>query len=63
MRVVNTDALTHRTKDPVRFLHKAERGGKRIYLEACLQKRRYFSPFVALVDGLLGVEAVETLKS
>ena len=33
-----------------------------MYLEACLQKSRHFSPFVASVDGLLGVDAMETLK-
>ena len=34
-----------------------------MYLEACLQQRRHFSPFVASVDGLLGVETTATLKS
>ena len=34
-----------------------------MYLEACLQQRRHFSPFVASVDGLLGVEAKSTLES
>ena len=29
MRVMNTDALTHRTKDPVICLHEAERGKNR----------------------------------
>ena len=33
-----------------------------MYLEAFLQQRRHFSPFVALVDGLLGVESTATLK-
>ena len=33
-----------------------------MYLEACLKQRRHFSPFVASVDGLLGVEATATLK-
>ena len=33
-----------------------------MYLEACLHQRRHFSPFVASVDGLLGVEATATLK-
>ena len=33
-----------------------------MYLEACLQQRRHFSPFVASVDGLLGVEATAYLK-
>ena len=62
MRVVNTDALMHRKKDPEKYLHKAERGEKKMYLEACLQQRRHFFPFFALVDGLLGVEATATLK-
>ena len=59
MRVVNTDAQSHRTKNPERCLQEAERGKKRMYLEACLQQLRHFSPFAALVDGLLGVEATE----
>ena len=62
MRVVNTDALTHRKKDPEKCLHEAERGKKKMYLEACLQQRRHFFPFFASVDGLLGVEATATLK-
>ena len=33
-----------------------------MYLEACLQQRRHFSPFFASVDGLLWVETTETLK-
>ena len=33
-----------------------------MYLEACLQQRRHFSPFFALVERLLGVEATATLK-
>ena len=62
MRVVNTDALTHRTKDPEKCFHEAERSKKKIYLEACLHQRRQFSPFVASVGGLLGVEETATLK-
>ena len=37
-------------------------GKKKMYLEACLQQRRHFYPFVASVDGLLGVEATANLK-
>ena len=37
-------------------------GKKKMYLEAWLQQNWHFSPFVALVDGLLGVEATATLK-
>ena len=62
MRVVNTDTLTHRTKDPEKCLQEAEQGKNKMYLEACLQQRRHFSPFGASVDGLLGVEATATLK-
>ena len=62
MRVVNTDAKSHMAKAPEKCLHEAGRGKKRVYLEACLQQRRNFSPFVASVDVLLGVEETETLK-
>ena len=62
MRDVNTDDPTHQKKVPEKCLHEAERGKKKMYLEACLQQCRHFSPFVALVDGMLGVEATSTLK-
>ena len=62
MRVVNTDAKSYWEKSPERCLEEAERSKKKIYLEACLQKRQHFSPFVASVDGLLWVEATATLK-
>ena len=45
MWVVNTDAPTQSTKNPVRYLHEAERGKNRMYLKACLQKCRHFSHF------------------
>ena len=56
MRVVNTDSPTHQKKDPEKCLHEAEQGKKKMYLQACLQQHRHFLPFVALVEGLLGVE-------
>ena len=62
MRVVNTDIKTHAVKTPEKCLQQVERGKKQMYLEACLQKRRHFSLFVASVDGFIGVEATETLK-
>ena len=37
-------------------------GKKRMYLEACLQQRCHFSPFVVSVDGLMWVEATSTFK-
>ena len=62
MRVVNTDAKSYWEKSPKQFLEKEEKSKKKMYLEACLQQRQNFSPFVAYVDGLLGVEATATLK-
>ena len=62
MLVVNTDTKTNYVKNPVKCLQEAERRKRQMYLEACLQQRRHFSPFVASVDGFLGVEATETLK-
>ena len=62
MRVVKTDAKSHSGKTPEKYLQEVDRGKKRVYPEACLQKRRHFSPLVASVDGFLGVEAMATLK-
>ena len=63
MCVVNTDAKSYWEKSHEKFLEEAENSKKKMYLEGCLQQRRHFSPFVASVDGLLGVEATATLKS
>ena len=62
MRVVNTDALTYLSKAPDKCLHDAEKGKKKMYLKTCLQQQWHFSPFFAMVDELLGVEATATLK-
>ena len=62
MRVVNTDTPAYQKKEPEKCLHEAEKGKKKIYLEACLQQRRHFSTFVASLDWLLGVEATDNLK-
>ena len=62
MCVVNTDAKSYWEKTPERFLEEAERVKKKMYLETCLQQRQHFSPIVASVDGLIGVELTATLK-
>ena len=62
MSVVNTDALTYQLKAPEKCLHQAEKGNENMYLEACLQQCRHFSPFFASVDGVLWVETTGTLK-
>ena len=58
---MNTDSLLYVRKSPEKCLQEAERGKKKMYLEACLQQRRHFSPFVSSVDGILGVEVTATL--
>ena len=62
MRVVKTDAKSHMAKTPEKCLQVEERAKKKIYLEACLQQRQHFLPFITSVDGLLGVEAGSNLK-
>ena len=62
MRIMNTDAKSHSTKTLEKCFQEAEQAKKKMYLEACLQQRRHFSPFVASVDGILGVEALATMK-
>ena len=62
MRVVNTDDKSHSGKQPEKCLQEAEREKTRMYLKACLKQNRHFSPFVASMYGLLGVEATATLK-
>ena len=39
MRVVNTDALSYVCRSLENCLHEAERGKKKMYLEACLKQR------------------------
>ena len=46
LRVVNADAKYHSGNTPEKCLQEAERAKKRMYLEACLQQRRHFSPIV-----------------
>ena len=62
MHVVNTDAKSYWEKSPKKCLEEAEKSNKQMYLEACLQQRQHFSPFVASVDGLIGMETKATLK-
>jgi hypothetical protein len=57
VRVTDTDAKSYRHRDPAKVLITQEKEKKRKYLEACLEQRRHFIPFVCSTDGLLGQEA------
>ena len=56
MHVMNSDAVSHQSKNPEKFLENAEREKNKKYQHACLNKRRHFTPFVTSVDGLFGVK-------
>jgi hypothetical protein len=54
---MDVDAKSQGSKDPhYKVLEAHEREKKKKYLEACLEQRWHFSPFVASTDGLLGKE-------
>ena len=62
MRVVNTYAVYYQSQNPKKCLETAEREKKKKYLYACLNKHRHFTPIVASMDGIFGVETVATVK-
>ena len=62
IRFMNTGDKYFLAKTPEKCLQEAAIENKMIYLEACLQQYRHFSPFATFSDGLLDVEAATTLK-
>ena len=62
MRVINTGSKYHLSNTPEKFIPEAARSKKKIYLKACLHQCWNLLPFVAPIDGLLGVEAGDTMK-
>jgi hypothetical protein len=60
--VTDTDAPYHRGQDPHKILAKHEKEKKDKYVDACLARRRSFTPLVFLVDGLRGTEASAATK-
>ena len=63
MLAVITDANSYWDKSPEICMEEAEKSKKKMYLEACLQQRQHFSPFVASVDGLQGSRRLHPEKS
>ena len=62
VRVTDTDAPYHRGQAPHKILAKQEREKKDKYVDACLARRRTFTPLVFSVDGLRGGEASAATK-
>ena len=62
MPVLKTYANSQSAKTPEKWLQKAERTKKKMYLKASLKQHQHLLPSITSVDGILGVEAAATLK-
>ena len=62
VRVTDLDCPPQRGKDPNKVLKKPEKEKRSKYLQACLQQRRSFCPFVVSTDGVLGYEANNLIR-
>ena len=63
VRITNLDAPSNIHRKPESVLLSHEREKKKKYLQACLDQRRHFSPFVVSCDGVLGKEAKVVLQN
>ena len=57
VRITDTEARSHRNKDPEKVLAQQEKEKKDKYLHVCHEQRKDFSPLVYSVDGMAGREA------
>ncbi|KAL5494472.1 hypothetical protein EMCRGX_G015812 [Ephydatia muelleri] len=62
VKVVDTDAPSHRTRSPEAILESGAKEKKRVYEQAVVERRGNFTPIVLSVDGLLHREAEHFLK-
>ena len=62
VRITDTDCPSSRHKEPHRVLASHEQVKKKKYLQACLERRRQFTPLVYSVDGMMGKEAQAATK-
>ena len=60
IRIVNLEAGSYLRMTPEKALAKAEKEKKDLYLQACLKRRRTFTPMVYSTDGIPGAEALPT---
>ena len=52
--IVNLDAGSYLCMTPEKVLAKAKKEKKDLYLQACLERRRHFTPMVYSTDGIPG---------
>ena len=57
IRIANLDAGSYLRMTPEKALAKAGKENKDLYLQACLERRRTFTPMVYSADGIPGAEA------
>ena len=62
IRIVNLDAGSYPHMTPEKDLAKAEKEKKDLYLQACLERRRTFTPMFYSADRISGVEALAVQK-
>jgi hypothetical protein len=63
VRIANVDLGPYLTSTPEKvLLCLQETEKKKKYLQACLDQRRNFTPFVSSTDGLMGREATALVK-
>ena len=58
IRIVNLDSGSCLSMAPENALAKAEKENKDLFFQACLERRRNFTPMVYSVDGIPGAEAL-----
>ena len=62
IRIVNLDTGSYLCMTPEKTLSKAEKGRKDLYLQACLERRRNFTPMVYSVEIIPGAKALAAHK-
>ena len=58
IRIFNFDAGSYLRMMPEKALAKAEKKNKDLHLQACLERRRTFTPMVYSTDGIPGAETL-----
>ena len=62
IRIFNLDAGSYLHMTPEKALAKAEKEKKDLYLQACLEHRRTFTPMVYSANGMPRAEALAAQK-
>ena len=57
IRIANLDTGSYLRMTPEKYLAKAEKKKKYLYLQDCLERRSSFTSMVSSADGIHGAEA------